>query len=80
MYSEFHEWLVVYVRVWNTSYAMKHRCPALGHQYYRCGKCKQGLIEVFSERDYDETCPACGYEIMVTRETADGGTRYSEEG
>lgn len=76
-YSEFHSVLAVYVHVWDSAYAQRHRCPGLGHQYYRCGKCKQGLIEVFSVTDHDQQCSVCGHQVRVYKETGDG---FREEG
>lgn len=44
---------------------VEHRCLWLGHDRFRCGKCKKGYFSVRSWHEHDEHCPECRWRVFV---------------
>lgn len=45
------------------------KCFWLGHQIFRCGHCKKGYFNVWSENRHDEACPECKYRVVLRWES-----------
>lgn len=41
------------------------KCEWLGHQRFRCGHCRKGYFNVYTESRHDEVCPECSYRVVV---------------
>lgn len=46
-------------------YEAKIKCPWLGRNRFRCGNCKNGYFNVYTESKHDEECPECKYRVVI---------------
>jgi DNA-directed RNA polymerase subunit RPC12/RpoP len=41
------------------------KCGWIGHNRFRCGACKKGYFNVWTENKHDEECPECKYRVVI---------------